>query len=101
MQSTALMTEDDNLTRAMLRHALEGQGYQVFGASNGKDCLQQHERQRPDIILLAHIMPVIDGYACCEALRQKPDAAQMPIVMLSGQDNQASVYQAFDRGVTN
>lgn len=101
ISAVALIAEDDDLTRAVLKHALEGQGYQVFEASDGQACLQQCEQLLPDIILLDSIMPVMDGYACCEALRKRINTVHTPIVMLSHQDDNTSIQQAFDLGATD
>jgi diguanylate cyclase (GGDEF)-like protein len=101
VSAIALIAEADDLTRAVLKHALEGQGYQVFEASNGQECLQQCEQLLPDIILLDSIMPVMDGYACCEALRKRINTVHTPIVMLSHQDDNTSIQQAFDLGATD
>jgi PleD family two-component response regulator len=101
MSSRALISGDDDLMRAMLRSALESQGYQVFETRNGQECLQQYEQVKPSLIFLDCIMPVMDGYTCCELLRQKSAAKYTPIIMLSSRDDIASVQQAFKSGVTD
>jgi diguanylate cyclase (GGDEF)-like protein len=101
MPGIVLIAEDDDLTRAMLRHALEERDYQVFETRNGQECLQQYQQIQPNLILLDGIMPVMDGYACCAALRKYPEAAQTPIVMISGQKEDASIERAFASGVTD
>lgn len=105
MSGIALIAEDDDLIRTMLRCTLEAQGYQVFEASDGQQCLSQYEQLCPnivfDIIFLDCVMPVMDGYRCCEALRKQPGAEHTPIVMITGQDDSASIQRAFDAGVTD
>jgi PleD family two-component response regulator len=101
MFGKALIAGDDDLMKAMLRIALDAQGYQVFEARNGQECLQQYEQIKPDLVFLDSVMSVMDGYACCKLIRQKSGAKNTPIIMLSSRDDSASIQRAFKVGVTD
>jgi diguanylate cyclase (GGDEF)-like protein len=101
MSNIALIAGDSDFERALLLHALEGQDYKVFETRNGQECLQQYQQLCPDIVLLDCIMPVMDGYSCCEALREQSETEHMPIVMLSNREDSASIQRAFDSGATD
>lgn len=79
-----LLVEDDPGIREALGTALELAGYQVISAENGRDgidCLQTHPS--PCVILLDLMMPVMNGWQFAEALAQKPDLANIPIVVIT------------------
>jgi diguanylate cyclase (GGDEF)-like protein len=97
----ALVAEDDELMRKTLRYTLEEFGYQVVETNNGKECLQQYEQLHPDIVFLDCTMPIMDGYACCKKLRMLENSEHTPVVMITGQDGDTSIQQAFASGATD
>ncbi len=96
-----LVADDDELIRKMLRHAIEIEGYQVIEADNGKKCLQACKQVRPDLILLDAMMPVMDGFTCCQRLSELPATSNIPILMITALENSESVDNAFAAGATD
>ena len=58
-------------------------GYTVIAATSGEQALELVERERPDLILLDVVMPGMDGYAVCQALRESEDTAVLPVIMVT------------------
>ena len=58
-------------------------GYTVVSATSGEQALELVERERPDLILLDVVMPGMDGYAVCQALRKGEDTAVLPVIMVT------------------
>lgn len=99
--SLILVVDDDSSFRALLRFAMEEEGYQVAEAKNGEDCLAQFARLQPNLVLLDAVMPVMDGFICCSQLHTLPAAQHTPILMITVLDDQDSVDQAFAVGATD
>src|SRR5262249_47843169 len=70
---TALVVEDDPATREMLRRMLQGDGWAVTEAQNGRVGLERVAASPPDLILLDLMMPELDGFGFVERLRAEPD----------------------------
>ena len=74
--------DDEDLTSALAR-LLQGAGYQVRCAADGDEGLRLAAEERPDLVLLDYIMPIKDGFAVCQELRQLPGMADVPIIALT------------------
>ncbi|MBI4737796.1 MAG: response regulator [candidate division NC10 bacterium] len=78
-----LVVDDEALLRAMLQDALEEAGYAVVVAENGRDGIASAKADRPDCILLDVMMPGLDGYETCAAIKADPDLAAIPVLLIS------------------
>jgi PAS domain S-box-containing protein len=96
-----LVAEDDATTRFLVAESLAGAGFIVDAAANGKEAIQHFERARPQIVLTDVMMPEVDGFALCKALRGHPDGAQLPILILTGLEDHKSIARAFATGATD
>jgi PAS domain S-box-containing protein len=81
-----LMVEDDPATRSMTRKILEGEGWKVSEAENGRQALKCMAQERPSLILLDLMMPEMDGFAFVERVRQHPEWRMIPIVVVTAKD---------------
>lgn len=96
-----LVVDDDKVMRLQLRRAMQQQGYQVAEASNGEEAIAAYIRLHPHIILLDAIMPLMDGFTCCNRLQTLPGSDRTPVLMVTGLDDQASVDWAFEAGAAD
>ncbi|MDP3093008.1 MAG: response regulator [Nitrospira sp.] len=103
MNSTplALIVDDDITLRVLAREALEQAGCRVEDAATGQEALEAFQRETPDIILLDVVMPGMDGFATCAALRKLPGGASVPILIMTGLDDVKSIATAYDAGATD
>lgn len=99
--STILIVDDDRSMRLLLRLAMEGEGYNVLEAKDGEQCLAEFAQHRPQMVLLDAVMPGIDGFACCQQLRQLPEAQDVPVLIITVLDDSVSVDHAFESGATD
>jgi CheY-like chemotaxis protein len=81
-----LIVEDDRMTRATMRKMLEGQGCRVTEAENGEAALAAMEVDRPSLIFLDLMMPVMDGFEFAEKARTNPAWRAIPIVVVTATD---------------
>ena len=80
MATSVLVVEDDRNIRELLQLYLEKEGYAVTIAVDGGQGLQKFRAIHPDLVLLDVMMPVMDGWAVCRAIREE---SQAPIIMLT------------------
>jgi diguanylate cyclase (GGDEF)-like protein len=96
-----LIVDDDVFMRTQIRRLLEKEHYQVIEASNGKEGLDACRRLSPDIVLLDAVMPQMDGFECCANLQTFFNTARVPVLMITGLEDQQSVDQAFEVGAVD
>jgi DNA-binding NtrC family response regulator len=78
-----LLVDDNPTNLQVLYQTLEGQGYRLLVARNGKDAIAIAMRAAPDLILLDVMMPDIDGFETCARLKADPRTRDCPIIFLS------------------
>ena len=96
-----LLIDDDATTRFMARATLEQEGFDVVEASDGVEGLAEFKREQPLMILLDVLMPNMDGFDTCRAIRQEPNSKHVPILMLTGLDDAVSIEKAYEAGATD
>ncbi len=95
---TIMVVEDYDDTRVLLRKGLEGLGYSVVEACNGQEAVDIADRERPDLILMDLDLPILDGIAATQCIRQKPELVSVPIVAVTAYPMSYSHVKAFARG---
>ncbi|MCP3890717.1 MAG: EAL domain-containing protein [Desulfobulbaceae bacterium] len=94
----ALIVDDDLSLRIAMSAVLKKVGFSVIEVDNGKDGVDAFKKSRPDFILLDVIMPVLDGYKACKAIRSLPGGDYVQILMATGLDDSRSIDSAFEAG---
>jgi signal transduction histidine kinase len=97
----ALVVDDDPVLRLLARVALERSGWTVEEAENGREALASFQRLHPDFVLLDIMMPELDGFKTCAALRKLPEGEHTPILIMTGLDDYDSITQAYNAGATD
>jgi CheY-like chemotaxis protein/anti-sigma regulatory factor (Ser/Thr protein kinase) len=95
----ALVVDDVPDNRALLRAALEGDGWTVEEAGNGLEALDRLEQRRPDAILLDLMMPEMDGIALVERLRTSERNRSIPVLVVTAKDITPMDRQRLSGGV--
>jgi PAS domain S-box-containing protein len=96
-----LVVDDDPAIRLIARASLEQADFAVEEAEDGIDAIPAFMRLRPDIVLLDVMMPTMDGFEACEALRRMPAGMHTPILMMTGLDDVESINHAYSAGATD
>jgi DNA-binding response OmpR family regulator len=97
-----LVVDDDALSRKMLRRAAETQGYEVVDASTGAEALEALAGDQSfDAVLLDVVMPELDGYETLERIKADDAISHLPVIMISGVDDLASVVRCIEMGATD
>ena len=95
MATTVLVIEDDRNIAELLQMYLEKEGYAVTIANDGGQGLEKFRAIQPDLVLLDVMMPVMDGWAVCNAIRAE---SQIPIIMLTAKSETADKVQGLKAG---
>ncbi len=85
-----LLVDDDSNTRELMRNMLEKQGCIVAEAGNGEDALKLIEQNKPSIVFLDLMMPVMDGFEFTDRVRLNPEWRSIPIVVVTAHELTAS-----------
>jgi two-component system alkaline phosphatase synthesis response regulator PhoP len=97
MASTILVVDDEKDILELLKYNLEKEGYRVLTAHNGKEalrCVKQH----PDLVVLDVMMPELDGWEVCKAIRRDPATTKIPIVFLTARDSEVDEVVGLELG---
>jgi CheY-like chemotaxis protein len=93
---------DDSATVLMMEKMLLAKGpYTVITARDGREAIEKAKSEQPDIVLLDVVMPNLDGLSACAAIRQQPETAHIPIVMVTTRGEESNVETAFRNGCTD
>ena len=98
MPKKILIVEDEANIRELLRLYLEREGYTVLEAENGVEGIKKWKSDKPDMLLLDVMMPVMDGYEATAEIRKV--SASVPIIAVTAyafaQDEQRIINSGFD-----
>ncbi len=95
MGTRILTVEDDERIRTAVRLALEDEGWSVAEAENGEDALAVFAQAPTDVVLIDIMLPDIDGFEVCRAIRRTSD---VPIVMVTARDDTHDVVAGLEAG---
>ncbi|WP_329569527.1 two-component system response regulator CseB [Kitasatospora sp. NBC_01266] len=90
-----LLVEDDEVIREATRMALERYGFPVDTAADGLEGLERFRAQRPDLLLLDVMLPLLDGVGLCRRIREE---SQLPILMMSARTEPIDVVSGLEAG---
>jgi CheY-like chemotaxis protein len=93
-----LVIDDEPDVRWLIRMSLERSGHEVLVAEDGLRGIALAQKQRPDVIVLDLMMPVMDGYAVLAELAKDPRTSDVPVVVLSARAIPDEANRATDAG---
>lgn len=94
-----LVVDDEPNIVQTLQDRLEMNEYEVFTAGNGREGLKRFEDERPHVILLDVIMPIMDGHEMLEALRKQPGGQDVSVIMLTARSQTQDIARANACGI--
>lgn len=94
-----LVVDDEVFIRKMIEARLRVAGITVIEAENGVVAVEKTISERPDLIIMDVMMPKMDGFQACEAIRSNSDISGIPILMLTARGQQIDVEKAMALGI--
>lgn len=98
---TILIVDDSVVSLTHLQKILNKTGYTVLSAGSGNEAIAAIDTVLPDLILLDIMMPGMDGFEVIRWLKSKPRTGHIPVIFLTGNDDEASKMTAFDLGAVD
>ncbi len=93
-----LVVEDEAALVELLRYNLEEEGFRVSDAADGEAALAAVAEDKPDLIVLDLMLPLISGLEICRQLRRRPETRSLPIIMLTARGEESDRIRGLDSG---
>ncbi|MEE4296235.1 MAG: EAL domain-containing protein [Wenzhouxiangella sp.] len=98
---SVLLIDDDAMIRTLVSRGLGRGGVRVTETSGGAEALALMDQSSFDLVLLDVHMPDMDGFETLEAIRSKARRGEIPVIMLTADDEPSAIEKAFERGATD
>lgn len=98
MPTKILIADDEEDILQFLSYNLKKEGYEVITVTNGADAINVAKKEKPDLIVLDIMMPVMDGMEACRELRQMPETRDKLIIFLTARSEDYSQIAGFENG---
>jgi adenylate cyclase len=96
-----LLVDDTELYQKMYKSKLLTHGYLVTTANNGVEALKAISTDKPDMILLDLMMPIMDGFKVLQTIKADPNLKEIPVVVFSAKGNPDEISKAITAGATD
>lgn len=101
MPKKILVADDEEDVKIIVQLFLESKGYEIVTAYDGLDAIDKAKSERPDLILLDIMMPVLDGFEVCRRLKSEPSTAPVPVIMISASSQSESKKRGLEAGAVD
>ncbi|CAM9269116.1 unnamed protein product [Phaeothamnion confervicola] len=98
MTARVLVVDDVPANVKLLEAKLSAEYYEVLTAVNGQQAIEVAEAEMPDIILLDVMMPIMDGFTACRALKENARLRHIPVIMVTALDQPSDRVQGLQSG---
>ncbi len=98
MKERVLIADDNQNNLKLIKEILEDEGYTTMTASDGSTAMQMVQEFKPHVLLLDIMMPDMDGFQVCEALKKEPETKDIPIIMVTAKTGGCDLKRAFELG---
>ena len=93
-----LVVEDEQALVTMLRYNLEREGFEVSEAADGEEALLRIAEDKPDLVLLDWMLPLVSGLEVCRRLRRSPQTRTLPVILLTARGEEADRVRGLENG---
>ena len=88
-----LIADDEQQLALAVKIRLQSKGYQVVTAANGQEALELAVAEKPDLIILDVLMPIMDGYSCLRELNTRVGRGKVPVIILTARDRMKDLFE--------
>ncbi|MEE8168354.1 MAG: response regulator [Candidatus Hydrothermarchaeales archaeon] len=99
--SKVLVVDDEPDIVFLVSKILSAEGYEVVGASSGKEALEKVKKEKPDLIILDVMMPGLDGWETCRRIKSDPETKDTIVAMLTVKSQDEDKIQSFDYAIAD
>ena len=101
MGEEILIVEDSHTQSEQLKHILEERRYRVLVARNGKEALEIARNERPSLVITDVVMPEMNGYELCKAIKGDAELREIPVVLVTSLSGPEDVFRGLECGADN
>lgn len=101
MNKKILIIEDEKPLLSALEEFLEKAGYEIEKAENGQEGLEKYATNKPDLILLDLLMPVMDGITFLQKIKNEDGILPIPVIVLTNLSDDTKVAEAIENGASD
>lgn len=98
-KKTILIAEDEKSLSKALTDKFSSENFDVVSVSNGKECLEVLENQKPDFLILDLVMPEMDGLELLDKISSNEDMKNLPVLVLTNLSDMDKISQVIEKGV--
>ena len=88
-----LVVDDEQQLALAVKIRLQSRGYEVVTAHDGKKALEILEKEKPDMVILDVLMPVMDGYSCLREINIRVGRGKLPVIVLTARDRMKDLFE--------
>ena len=90
---TVLIVDDEQQLALAIKIRLQSKGFQVTTATDGQQALTLLEQEKPNLVILDVLMPVLDGYSCLREINRRFGRGAIPIIVLTARDRMKDLFE--------
>lgn len=98
---SVIVADDHRGIRRLICSILEKEGLRLFEAINGNEAISLFKKEKPDLVLLDILMPVMDGLEACAQIKSLPGGSQVPVLIFTAHGDVKRVEDAFKAGASD
>lgn len=96
-----LVVDDEVYILHILDFSLGAEGFEVITANNGELAIEKAKQEKPDLIVLDIMMPVLDGYETCRRLKRESETKSIPVVLLTAKGRDVDKRLGYEVGAVD
>jgi len=96
-----LVVDDEVYILHILDFSLGAEGFEVITANNGELAIEKAKQEKPDLIVLDIMMPVLDGYETCRRLKREAETKTIPVVLLTAKGRDVDKRLGYEVGAVD
>jgi len=101
MTKTILVIEDDKFLRELIVRKLSDEKFEVLEAVDGEEGIKKIKEKKPDLVLLDLVLPGIDGFKVLSKIKENPNLASIPVIILSNLGQKEEIEKGLKMGATD
>jgi DNA-binding response OmpR family regulator len=96
-----LIVEDDPRSFRLLDFRIKSQGHEVLSAVDGGEAIEVASKEKPDLVLLDIMIPVIDGFQVLRKLKSQEETKNIPVIMLTARSQEKDIVDGIKAGAAD
>jgi PleD family two-component response regulator len=101
MKRKKILIVDDAETVLLMERMILNREYDIVTARDGREAVAKASAERPDLILMDIVMPVMDGFDACSKVREQQNTSEIPVILVTTRGEPANVERGYRSGCTD